>query len=225
MGHVGDRLLPLRLDIPQPGQDLRFLALLASCQEGLRRPQDQFHLHASFRLQLADFLWVQKPVSQGQTWHHQAPTMDPCQKLDSKATVAVAQPKALHPCDVLLRRLWEEGKLWKSLLFLTTEQRPASNSDKACSFLACAFLTLYRGTSWPTSQTFTQKKTHAGSEHHCVCVWGGCQRVCGHEVTPSSQLSEVIVAPTQPRLKSSHIALPLFQGLAPVGDRNCTVHS
>lgn len=95
--------------------------------------------------------------------------MGPHQGRDIEAIVAVAQPKALHACDVLLRKLLkalgrkrEREKLWRLLLSLTTELHSASTSDKASS----------HGTSRPTSQTFTQKKTCGGSKHHSVCVCG-----------------------------------------------------
>lgn len=53
VSHVGDCLLPLRFDVLQLGQDLRLLGLMATRQEGFSRPQNQIHLHAPLRLQLA----------------------------------------------------------------------------------------------------------------------------------------------------------------------------
>lgn len=53
-------------------------------------------------------------------------------------------------------------------LSLTTKLCPTCNSDKACSLQGCAFLVIDHGTSRPTSQTFTQKKTHTGSIRHRV---------------------------------------------------------
>lgn len=63
VSHVGDCLLPLGLDVPQLGQNLGLLVLVAGRQQHLGRPKHQVHLHTPLRLQLAYSLpWTQKQV-------------------------------------------------------------------------------------------------------------------------------------------------------------------